>query len=150
MVHVVDTDEELMWTDDHDPPTPTSAVEAGQTIEYTRTMFVPIFPYVGDATIQVGLYSTERSEARCRWRRRRRAARRTEWRISQLLPQTENLFTVFKDGWHPAEGAPSRTRRRVAVDEEGRDARVQEPEEGCGVLPRRRQPRARCFTTPSR
>jgi hypothetical protein len=23
----------------------------------------------------------------------------------QLLPQTENLFTVFKDGWHPAEAA---------------------------------------------
>ena len=22
-----------------------------------------------------------------------------------LLPQTENLFTVFKDGWHPAEAA---------------------------------------------
>ena len=27
--HVVDTDEEQMWTDDHNPPTPTSAVEAG-------------------------------------------------------------------------------------------------------------------------
>ena len=23
----------------------------------------------------------------------------------QLLPQTENLFMVFKDGWHPAEVA---------------------------------------------
>ena len=23
----------------------------------------------------------------------------------QLLPQTDNLFTVFKDGWHPAEVA---------------------------------------------
>ena len=41
MVHVVDTDEELMWTDDHHPPTPTSQWKPGQTIEYTRTVFVP-------------------------------------------------------------------------------------------------------------
>src|SRR5581483_7942767 len=30
----------------------------GQTIEYTRTIFVPVYPYVGEASIQVGLYST--------------------------------------------------------------------------------------------
>ena len=24
----------------------------------------------------------------------------------QLLPQTENVFLIFKDGWHPAEVAP--------------------------------------------
>ena len=29
MLHVVDADDELMWTDDHNPPTPTTAVEAG-------------------------------------------------------------------------------------------------------------------------
>ena len=29
MAHVVDADDELMWTDDHDPPTPDDAVEAG-------------------------------------------------------------------------------------------------------------------------
>ncbi len=58
MVHVVDTDDELMWTDDHEPPTPTTQWKPGQTIEYTRTVFVPVYPYVGDATIQLGLYST--------------------------------------------------------------------------------------------
>ena len=58
----------------------------------------------------------------------------------QLQPQTENVFTVFKDGWHPAEVAEHNATRRVAVDEEGRDAGVQEPEEGLGVLSRRRQP----------
>src|SRR5215510_4459858 len=31
MVHIVDTDEELMWTDDHDPPVPTSQWKPGQT-----------------------------------------------------------------------------------------------------------------------
>src|SRR5262245_47186690 len=56
-VHVVDTDEERMWDDDHNPAIPTSQWKPGQTIEYTRTIFVPVFPYVGDATIQVGLHS---------------------------------------------------------------------------------------------
>ena len=34
-----------------------------------------------------------------------------EYRIAhvQLLPQTDNLFTVFKDGWHPAEVSSSQT-----------------------------------------
>src|SRR5689334_21222162 len=36
-VHVVDTDEEQMWTDDHNPPKPTSQWKPGETIEYTRT-----------------------------------------------------------------------------------------------------------------
>ncbi len=43
-------DGELMWTDDHQPPTPTRAVEGrAAPIEYTRTMFVPKFPYVGES-----------------------------------------------------------------------------------------------------
>ena len=55
--HVVDTDEERMWDDDHNPPKPTSQWKPGETVEYTRTIFVPVFPYVGDATFQVGLHS---------------------------------------------------------------------------------------------
>src|SRR4026208_2091030 len=42
-VHFLDADEELMWTDDHDPPTPTQEWKPGQTIEYTRTMFIPSY-----------------------------------------------------------------------------------------------------------
>src|SRR5689334_17642598 len=42
MSHVVDTDEELMWTDDHKPPVPTTQWKAGQTVEYTRTVFAPV------------------------------------------------------------------------------------------------------------
>src|SRR5215207_276295 len=56
-VHIVDTDEKLMWTDDHDPPTPTKEWKPGQTIEYVRTVFVPVRPYIGGASIHVGLYS---------------------------------------------------------------------------------------------
>src|SRR5215470_54341 len=47
MVHVVDTDEEMLWADDHNPPKPTRQWKPGDTIEYTRTVFVPVYPYVG-------------------------------------------------------------------------------------------------------
>ena len=103
-VHVVDADEEQMWDDDHDPAVPTSQWKPGQTVEYTRTVFVPVFPYVGDATIQIGLHSRKDGRrltlaAEDAGHHAYRAAR------LQLLPQTDNLFTVFKDGWHPAETA---------------------------------------------
>ena len=103
-VHIVDTDEEQMWTDDHNPPIPTTQWKPGQTIEYSRTIFVPVFPYVGDATIQVGLHSTKDQR---RLTLSGEDVGQQAYRVArlQLLPQTDNLFTVFKDGWHPAEAA---------------------------------------------
>ena len=52
-VHVVDADEELMWTDDHAPPSQPNGWQPGQKIEYGRTMFVPMYPYVGGAKVIV-------------------------------------------------------------------------------------------------
>src|SRR5262245_50255782 len=46
-VHVLDKDRDQMWGDDHQPPTPTTQWKPGSTVQYTRTMFVPKFPYVG-------------------------------------------------------------------------------------------------------
>ena len=111
MAHVVDTDEELMWTDDHQPTPPTKDWKPGQTIEYTRTVFVPIFPYVGDATIQLGLYSTADQK---RLALTGDDVGQHAYRVAHLslTPQTDNLFEVFKDGWHPAEVAE----KNAAVD----------------------------------
>jgi hypothetical protein len=106
MVHIVDTDEELMWTDDHNPPVPTTQWKAGQTVEYTRTVFVPIFPYVGDAGIYIGLYSAD-DQKRAPLHGQDMGQRAYKVGTINLLPQTENLFTVFKEGWHPAEVADS-------------------------------------------
>jgi hypothetical protein len=100
-VHVVDTDEEWMWGDDHNPPVPTTQWQPGQTIQYTRTVFIPIFPYVGDASIRIGLHSA--SGARLPLAGEDVGQRTYKVAQLHLLPQTENLFTVFKDGWHPAE-----------------------------------------------
>jgi len=105
MVHFLDSEGELMWTDDHQPPTPTSQWKAGQAISYTRTMFVPVVPYIGETAVNVGLYSV-------RDKRRLPLSGETSgqhaYRVAtvELLPQTGNVFLVFKNGWHEAEVAP--------------------------------------------
>lgn len=105
-VHFVDADEELMWTDDHEPPTPTNTWKPGQTIEYTRTIFVPIYPYVGQAKVLAGLYDTSTNE-RLKLSQADRGDRSYQVAEFELLPQTENVFLIFKDGWHPAEVSPA-------------------------------------------
>jgi hypothetical protein len=104
-VHFVDADEEMMWTDDHQPPTPTSDWKPGQTIEYTRTVFVPIYPYVGKAKVLAGIYDTS-TQQRLKLSNPDRGDRSYQVAEFDLLPQTENVFLIFKDGWHPAEQAP--------------------------------------------
>ena len=105
-VHFVDADEELMWTDDHDPPKPTSQWKPGEKIEYTRTVFVPIYPYIGRAKVLAGLYDSTTNE-RLKLSLPDRGDRSYQVADLELLPQTENVFLIFKDGWHPAEVAPT-------------------------------------------
>jgi len=102
MVHIIDADEELIWTDDHNPPKPTTEWKPGQTIQYTRTIFVPPCPYIGEATIQIGLYSTA-TQKRLPLSGEEMGQRAYKAAKFQLLPQTENVPVVYKEGWHPVE-----------------------------------------------
>src|SRR5207248_1867126 len=104
MVHVVDADEQLIFAFDHNPPVPTTQWKPGQTIEYTDTVFIPIYPYVGEASIQLGLHSTQ-NQKRLPLAGEDVGQRAYKVARIQLQPQTENVFTVFKEGWHPAEVA---------------------------------------------
>ena len=101
-VHVLDPDHEQLWTDDHLPPVPTSQWRGGQHIEYTRTVFVPNYPYIGEAHVRLGLYSQQTSK---RLPLAAQEVSRREYHVAkfQLLPQSENIFLIYKDGWHPAE-----------------------------------------------
>jgi len=103
-VHFKDADEELMWTDDHYPPTPTSRWKAGETIKYSRLMFVPVYPYVGEASVDLGLYGKDGKRLPLQATDRGG----NEYRVAklQVAPQTENIYLTFKDGWHLAEMAP--------------------------------------------
>jgi hypothetical protein len=101
-VHFVDAAGEQMWTDDHEPPTPTRQWKPGATIEYTRTMFVPKFPYVGDTTVELGLYSLASGE---RLPLSGDDTGMRSYRVARfnMTVQSDNVFVVFKDGWHETE-----------------------------------------------
>lgn len=103
-VHVLDPEGERLWTDDHLPPTPTSQWKPGQRVEYTRTIFVPNYPYIGEAIVRLGLY---RQDTGRRLPLNAQEASRREYVVSrfQLQPQSDNIFLIFKEGWHPAEVA---------------------------------------------
>ena len=102
-VHVLDPDGEQLWGDDHSPAVPTSQWQGGQRVEYTRTVFVPNYPYIGEARVRVGLY---KDETRLPLAATEVSRREYEVARFQLLPQSENIFLIYKDGWHPAEVAP--------------------------------------------
>ena len=103
-VHVLDSQGELMWTDDHAPSIPTSRWAPGQTVQYTRTIFAPNYPYIGEAAVRIGLYSPQTGK---RLALAATDAARREYAVAkiELLPQSENVYLIYKDGWHPAEVA---------------------------------------------
>lgn len=105
-LHALEPDGERIWQDDHMPPTPTSQWKPGQTIEYTRTIFVPNYPYLGEANIHVGLYNPETG--------RRLPLNGTDagshaYAVEKIevLPSSENIFLIYKDGWYAAEVDPN-------------------------------------------
>ena len=101
-MHVLDPEGEQMWTDDHQPPTPTSQWKPGQTIEYTRTIFVPNYPYIGEANVRLGLYDISSGK---RLVLNAPEVSRREYLVDkfQIQASSENIFLIYKDGWHPAE-----------------------------------------------
>jgi hypothetical protein len=93
-----------MWTDDHNPPMPTSTWKPGQVVEYTRTVFVPFYPYIGDATIAIGLYTPGSNE---RLPLAGDGAGQRAYRVARvrLQPQTDNIFLAYVEGWNGPETA---------------------------------------------
>jgi hypothetical protein len=100
LVHFLDSHGVMLFDDDHMPTPPTSAWEPGKSYSYTLTKFIPIYPYVGESEVRMGLY-----------RDRERVALKgedtgmQEYKVGkiELLPQTENIFLVYKEGWHNPE-----------------------------------------------
>jgi hypothetical protein len=101
-VHVLDPEGEQMWTDDHLPAVPTSKWKAGETIEYKRTIFVPNYPYIGEAIVRLGLY--DQASGRRLVLSATEASRR-EYIVAkiQILASAANIYVMEIDGWHPGE-----------------------------------------------
>lgn len=110
-VHLLDSDGVLRWADDHDPVTPTSSWKAGTPVEYTRTSFIPVVPYLGDATIRVGLYRADAADIRAPLAGPEPEGRSYKVATLRLLPQSENIFVVLRSGSHQPEFAPENPAR---------------------------------------
>ena len=110
-----------MWTDDHEPPTPTRQWKPGATVEYTRTMFIPKVPVRrADAGRARPLFRRVGSES-CRWPARTRgdavdpgrrvqyaaAARTTVRRLSRRLARDGGR------GERPGSNGSGRKKRRT-------------------------------------
>lgn len=103
MVHFGDQDEQLMFVDDHDPPKPTSQWKPGETIEYTRTFWVPVYPYVGVTNVEVGMFAPS-EKLRVPMAGTDTGHRSYKIASFQLVPQNEGVQMVYKD-FHAIEGA---------------------------------------------
>ena len=101
-VHFLDDREEVLWTEDHDPPVPTSQWKPGQSVEYERRVKIPMYPYIGESAIAVGLYSAVDG---ARVPLAGEDLGQTSYRVAsiRLEPQHESSFITYGDGWHPSE-----------------------------------------------
>jgi hypothetical protein len=101
-VHMVDADGRQVWGDDHQPVPPTSEWKPGETVQYTRTRFLPTTGLKpGDVTIRVGLYKDQRLPLQATTG----PARDRAYPVAslQLAPDTENTFLIYTSGWHDQE-----------------------------------------------
>lgn len=106
LVHFLDTHKVVLFTDDHAPVPPPTSWEPNKTYTYQRTVFVPVYPYVGAVTTVMGLYPASGKGERVAMKGEDVALRAYKVATMELLPQTENIFLVYKEGWHHPESAP--------------------------------------------
>jgi len=101
-VHFLDDRGEVLWTEDHDPPVPTSQWQPGRSVEYERRVRIPMYPYIGESLIAVGLYSTVDG---ARVPLAGADLGQTSYHVAsiRLDPQHESSFVSYGEGWHPSE-----------------------------------------------
>jgi len=115
LVHFLDPHEVILFDDDHMPVPPPSTWEPGNTYSYTRTRFVPVYPYVGDVEIRMGLYPYPGRGERPALKGEDLGFREYKVGTMELLPRTENIFLVYKEGWHNPETHPENPGKDIVI-----------------------------------
>jgi len=109
-VHVNRDDGTTIWNDDHELPVgqATSKWQPGQVIEYTRNRFIPSFSYVGQATIEMGLYRDNQRLPLSGPDPADRKSLERSYKVAtiELLAKSENVQVIRLNGWHKGEYAP--------------------------------------------
>jgi len=106
-VHINRDDGTTIWNDDHELPAAqqTSQWKPGQTIQYTRTRFVPAFSYLGEATVRVGLYKDNERLPLSGQDPADRESPERSYKVGtiEFLPRSESIQVIRLSGWHPGE-----------------------------------------------
>lgn len=106
LVHFLDPHKTILFTDDHVPtPTP-SSWEPGKTYTYKRTIFIPVYPYVGPVRVAMGLYATGGKGGRVALKGEDLGLNAYKVATLDLLPKQESLVLVYKEGWYNPETRP--------------------------------------------
>ena len=74
-------------------------------ITYGRRTIVPVYPYIGEVTVAIGLYSPVMGD-RLPLAGEHLGQRAYRVATMEMAPQSESGFLVFEDGWHMAESVP--------------------------------------------
>ena len=105
LLHFVDSTGRLMWADDHEAVVTPDGWTRGRTISYERNVRIPLYPYVGNAVLLIGLYSVTTGE-RLSLGGEELGDRRYLGGEITLAPSSEANFVTFGSGWHPDEFSP--------------------------------------------
>ena len=106
LVHFMDGHKSMLFTDDHVPTPAPTTWEPNKTYSYQRTVFIPVYPYVGQVQVAMGLYPASGKGQRVGLKGEDLGLRAYKVATLELLPQVENIFVVYKDGWHGTESSP--------------------------------------------
>jgi hypothetical protein len=99
-VHYTDLDGVLLWSDDHDPPTPVDAWRPGEPVSWTRSFFLPQVPHVGPVEVRAGLFNLETG---ARLRLGGDPVGEDAYRLATFDVTAQTHPLDFADGWHGAE-----------------------------------------------
>ena len=131
-----------MWTDDHEPPRPPPRGQPGQTVEYSRTMFVPMYPYVGAAKVIVGLYDTSTNE-RLKLGNTDRGDRSYQVGALRAVAADGKRLPDLQGRLASGGGRAGKSGGRVEVDAKGSDGRLPQSQARRDVHPADGQPEPR-------
>jgi len=103
LMRLLFADGEVMGNYDHDPEPPTSQWQPGATIRYVKRIYVRNIPYVGAATLVVGLTSKQTG------RNVRLSGAEDQgghmYRAATLTLRAAPSIITYGTGWHRAEGS---------------------------------------------
>jgi hypothetical protein len=106
LVHFLDPHKTVLFQDDHVPTPPPTSWEPGKSYSYKRTVFIPVYPYVGPVRVAMGLYTASGKPGRVALEGEDLGLNAYKVGTMDLQPKQDNLSLVYKEGWYNPESRP--------------------------------------------